>query len=207
MGLFDKLRRGRMDDPVEGTAQVVAASGYHGEGIYQNCRMELIVQADGVPPTAVNHHGLVHNKRWPRTGTTLPVTVDRSDPRRFTIEWDRVPDRYETARDTSEQLAALMRGDLGAAAGTSGGIFNSSSVEVVGDISNVTEEQRAKLRALGIDLDQVAGATAAGAPAAGADADADDTLSRLERLQRLREQGVLTDAEFAEQKRRILGDG
>lgn len=35
-------------------------------------------------------------------------------------------------------------------------------------------------------------------------ADADDQLERLERLQRLHEAGALTDAEFQEQKRRIL---
>jgi hypothetical protein len=32
-----------------------------------------------------------------------------------------------------------------------------------------------------------------------------DQISQLERLQRLREAGALTDAEFAEQKRRVLG--
>jgi hypothetical protein len=34
-----------------------------------------------------------------------------------------------------------------------------------------------------------------------------DPISELERLQRLRESGALTEAEFAEQKRRILGTG
>jgi hypothetical protein len=34
-----------------------------------------------------------------------------------------------------------------------------------------------------------------------------DPISGLERLQRLRESGALTEAEFAEQKRRILGTG
>ena len=33
----------------------------------------------------------------------------------------------------------------------------------------------------------------------------EDTVGRLERLQRLREQGTLTDAEFEQQKREILG--
>ncbi|MDW5595822.1 SHOCT domain-containing protein [Conexibacter stalactiti] len=95
-------------------------------------------------------------------------------------------------------------------------VVGGTSVEIVGDISNVSDEQRAKLRALGIDLDQLAAGDASGiaplfdaafmTPPAAAD-DAEETLSRLERLQRLREQGVLTEAEFAEQKRRILGDG
>lgn len=112
-----------------------------------------------------------------------------------------------------KQLAALMRGEV-----PPGVQLGGTSIEIVGDVSNLSDEQRAKLRALGIDLDQVAAGDASGiAPlfdaafmtptTADADADADDTLSRLERLQRLREQGALTEAEFAEQKRRILGDG
>jgi hypothetical protein len=108
-----------------------------------------------------------------------------------------------------------------------GGAFNTSSVQVMGDLSHVTDEQRAKLRALGIDLDALAagaqamptaftfpGAIAAPGTTAGlgpspaaAAADDDDTISRLERLARLREQGVLTADEFSAQKRRILGEG
>jgi hypothetical protein len=156
MGLFDKLRRARMGDPVEDTAHVVAATRYHGEGIYQDCAVEVVVQADGVEPTAVSKTLIAHRKRWPTPGMTLPITLDRADPTRFTVDWDRVPDRYETAKEASEQLAAMLRGEPGAPA---------------------------------------------------AEPPADDTISRLERLQRLREQGVLTDAEFAEQKHRILGDG
>jgi hypothetical protein len=41
--------------------------------------------------------------------------------------------------------------------------------------------------------------------AAAAATPADATIEALERLARLREQGVLTDQEFAEQKRRVLG--
>lgn len=112
------------------------------------------------------------------------------------------------AGELPEQIAELMRGLT-----AHGAQVNSTSVEIVGDLSKITDEQRAKLRAFGIDLDQVAAGDASGiAPLFDAafmtptTADADDTLSRLERLQRLREQGVLTEAEFAEQKRRILGD-
>jgi Short C-terminal domain len=48
----------------------------------------------------------------------------------------------------------------------------------------------------------------AGAPgfaSDGAGADTDDQLSQLERLSALRASGALTDEEFSEQKRRILG--
>ena len=54
----------------------------------------------------------------------------------------------------------------------------------------------------GVDVTAVAGAVASdpAVPMGG-----EDTVGRLERLQRLREQGTLTDAEFAQQKREILG--
>lgn len=53
-------------------------------------------------------------------------------------------------------------------------------------------------------------AVAAPAPAPTAQPSGDpelDTIAQLERLQRLRESGALTDAEFDAQKRRILGGG
>lgn len=113
--------------------------------------------------------------------------------------------------------------EVGALDGLLGGL-PASSVQIVGDAGKVTEEQRAKLRALGIDLDQVLAGQQTWAPAveaftaqawqqaaqaagqaAGGTGD-DETLSRLERLAALRAQGVLTEAEFAEQKARILGE-
>lgn len=111
--------------------------------------------------------------------------------------------------DPFRAFADLMR---------SGGAFSGSSVQLMGDISHISDRQREQLRALGIDIDALANASAAAqaaAPAAftiPASADAsgpggdDDTLSRLERLAKLREKGVLTDEEFATQKRRILGE-
>jgi Short C-terminal domain len=55
----------------------------------------------------------------------------------------------------------------------------------------------------GVDIGAVAGAVAAD-PAV--PMGSEDTVAKLERLQRLREQGALTEAEFEQQKRRILGD-
>jgi Short C-terminal domain len=72
-----------------------------------------------------------------------------------------------------------------------------------GDLSQLSEEQRAKLRMLGIDPMALAAQQGA-APAAPPPASDDDQLARLERLVALHEKGALTDQEFAEQKRRIL---
>src|SRR4051812_37491363 len=116
----------------------------------------------------------------------LPVTVDREDPGSFTIEWDDMPTLRERAQDTAQALAAAMGGE-------SAGGFGTQNVQIIGDVSALSDEQRAKLRMLGIDPDALAGAAGAGA---GADADVPDDgahddarLARLERLAALPAQG------------------
>ena len=191
MGLFSRLKGG--GGGIRGTAQVTSCSQYQ-EGIYSRCRMQLIVQAEGVAPTAVEFEGLVHRKRWPQPGMTLPVTVDAASPQNVSIEWDEVPDSRDRSRANAEAMAAMMRGE-GAAVGGLGGaqVINLSG-------GQLTEEQAAKLRMLGIDPGAVQGA-AAPAP----EPEPDDQIAKLERLGALRASGVLTDEEFEEQKRRVLG--
>ena len=198
MGLLDGIFGGGMKDPVRGSAQVVSATGYHGRGIYQSCTMQIVVQAEGVPATAVKFEGLVHNKRWPRPGMVLPVTVDRADPQNVKIEWDEVEHSGERAAASAEQLAAAMRGEAPAGGGIPGAqVINLSG----GDLSQLSEEQKAKLRMLGLLPPDAAPAEAEDPPAE----EVDDRLDQLERLAKLRDQGVLTEEEFAEQKRQILG--
>ena len=103
MGLFDSLFK-RMQDPVRGQAQVVTCSP-HSHGIYSNCHMQLVVQAEGVPATPVDlHDGNVHQGKWPYPGMTLPVTVDRADPTKVEVEWDEVATARERGAEQAEQL-------------------------------------------------------------------------------------------------------
>lgn len=201
MGIFDFLSGPRPPaGGVRGAAQVVSATQHAGRGVYQNCLLNLVIQAPGIAPFAAAFQGLVHRRHWPSPGSVLPVLLDPHDPRRFGILWDELPDRRDQARLTAEAIAAAMRGGPPGVAGGQPGVpgFAGAQVHVVGDASQLTDEQRAKLRALGIDPAQLPGAAPAPVPQ-------QDTISRLERLAALRAQGVLTDEEFAEQKRRILG--
>lgn len=215
MGLKD-LFKGGMDDPVRGTAQIVSASMHHGRGIYQSCRMNVVIQAEGVPATAIQLDVLAHQEKWPFPGMVLPVTVDRADPAKVEIEWDEVRSAKDRAKQNAENLAAMMRGQPPAAdAGmqTAGApmVMNLSGA----DLSQLSEEQKARLRMLGIDPDGLStqqGAATGGAvpvpppPPAGDDEVVDERLERLERLAKLKEQGVLTDGEFQAQKAQILED-
>jgi hypothetical protein len=119
----------------------------------------------------------------------------------------------------------------GTPAGLSGMLGGAQVMNLSGqDLADLPEEKKQKLRMLGIDPDRLAaqqGGAPAGAPAppaaepppgaaaapgaappdAAAPAqgdDMDDRLEQLERLARLRDQGVLTQAEFEAQKQQIL---
>ena len=98
MGLFTKLR---MKEPVRGTAQVVSATAHRGDSSWQDIRLTLVVEADGVPATPVEHRGMCRADRWPSPGDVLPVTVDRRKPKRLKVEWDEVG----SARDSAWRLA------------------------------------------------------------------------------------------------------
>jgi hypothetical protein len=168
--------------------------------------MELVVQAESVQAKAVQFEGLVHRNKWPAPGMTLPVTVDATNPQAFRVEWDEVSSSRERSHAAAEGLAAALRGE-----GPGAGVSGAAGVNVVNlsgrDLSQLSDEQKAKLRMLGIDPDALAAqqdAATSPPPSPEADEPVDDQLGRLERLGHLREQGVLTEQEFAEQKRRIL---
>ena len=213
MGLKELFTGGGMKDPVRGTARIVSASMHHGRGIYQSCRMQVVVEADGVPATAMQLDVLAHQEKWPMPGMALPVTVDRGDPTNVRIEWYEVQSAKDRSKQNAENLAAMMRGQTPegiSAMPVAGGpmVMNLSGT----DLSQLSDEQKAKLRMLGIDPDALAAqqGAAPGAvpvpppPPSGDDDVVDERLERLERLAKLKEQGVLTDEEFEAQKAQIL---
>jgi hypothetical protein len=169
MGFFDDLAHGlngllfptTIEDGVRGTAEVISATGYYGNAIYQNCRMELVVEAEGIPATAVSLSALVHRLHWPQAGAVLPALIERANPQEVQILWDETIDSRSAARARAEQVAAERRGERPSAVQLAGpgfvgnplGLGAGATVKVVGDISKVTPEQRAKLKAMGVDLD------------------------------------------------------
>ena len=99
-----------MADPVAGTLLVTSISmPGRRNAIFQMTRLTGVVSAEGVEPFAVQHNGLVRTAQWPQPGTTMPVIVDRADPSRFAIEWDKVRSGADAALDRAEELAAAMR--------------------------------------------------------------------------------------------------
>jgi hypothetical protein len=109
MGLLGKLKEIKMKDPVEGTLKVVAISMPSATATQENYRLDGVVSADGVPATAIVHHGMTSVSHWPATGDELPVTVDRAKPDHIVIHWGDVPKGVDQARSAAEQLAEQMR--------------------------------------------------------------------------------------------------
>src|SRR3954447_22850965 len=111
MGILDGLfgGAGAMADPVRGVAQVIAANGYHGRGVYQSCSLQLVVSGDGVPAASIEHHTLIHRDRWPSPAASLPITGAGADPRRLRIEWNQVVTTHDRAAEQAEAVAAAMR--------------------------------------------------------------------------------------------------
>ena len=203
MGLLGSLLGGMsMKDPVDGTAQIVSCTGYHGEGVMQNCRMQLVVEAEGIEPTAVEHSELVHNRKWPHPGMVLPARIDRANPKKVKLDWDAVQDSREQAQGSAEAIAAARRGEGGAA-----GIGGMGGAQVInlsgGDLSQLSDEQRQKLAALGIDPSALGAAAADGG--GGGDDAGDERLDQLQKLADLKERGALTEKEFEAEKKKLLG--
>ncbi|MBJ7329583.1 MAG: SHOCT domain-containing protein [Solirubrobacteraceae bacterium] len=155
-------------------------------------RFRLRVEVPGQPPYEVKYGCQVKPKKMPHVGAVLPVTVSRDSPEKLRIEWDDAPDSQNNPNGLRIKSPV---------------VFESSTVQV--DMSggdHIPPEVAAMLKAQGIDLQAMVGG--APLPVAPAAAPAGDSmLDALERLTALRDQGVLTDEEFAAQKARVLGGG
>lgn len=165
-----------MSQPARGTAQVVSASMPPYDATSSNCSMSLVVSAEGLEPTPVDHTAMASVKRWPTPGTTLPVTVDLADPTRIKIHWDDVQTNKQTAMQQAEQMAELMKGRAVPTAQGTG-------------------------MDLGAAIQQAVGAAGWQAKPA-----ADDVAGQIEKLSQLHDSGSLSDEEFAYAKRKLLED-
>ena len=186
MNLLDRFRSSPATDAdgLRGTAQVVTVSVHHGDTVNQTCEMHLVISAPGVAPLAVEFSGTVKRKVWPAPGALLPIVVDPANPVDYQILWDQVTPAKDAARAKAEGVAALRRGEPVDVGLLFGEVFlNGANVQVVGDISNLTENEKTELRMFTVD----------------------HTISRLERLAALRDSGAITETEFATQKAKILG--
>jgi hypothetical protein len=195
MGLLgDSIKARRMKDPVDGTAQVVGSTQPPDSATSGNVNLNLVVQAEGVEATSVEHSCLAPTKKWPYPGETLPVRFDRTDPTRLKVRWDDMPDSADVAKQQADAIAAAMNQGGGGATAAGGA-----------DVNAIVDALQEAMPGAQIDVEGGGMQPGAGTSAAGASAGGDDHLAQLERLAKLRDAGALTDEEFEREKARILG--
>lgn len=89
---LEKLTRDPMHDARPGTARVIAASEPQPRPRYQECRLELHLEApeiDVVGVTAV----VFSRTRWPRVGDRLPARISATNPQTaFEVDWEHLPE-------------------------------------------------------------------------------------------------------------------
>jgi hypothetical protein len=221
----------RITDPVEGSMHIVGCTALDPREMRAPCHITYVIQAQGIPAFSGDQVFELWSRQWPNPGDDLPVVFDRQKPDRIQIQFDRIPTHADSARMHAEQLAEQLRA-AGAAAPTqpgapiAGGPFagwpapTTVTPIVIGstDPARISDAISRAEQALGMDLngDGVIGGPASPsaqatpsvptAPAAPPAAGGDDTISRLERLAKLRDTGLITADEFEGQKRKILGE-
>ncbi|EDY42304.1 hypothetical protein [Streptomyces sp. SPB074] len=113
MGLATWWRVRRMKTPVLGSLKVTACAQpdtARSSASYGALVMG-VVRGPGITPRAVEFSTTVPSARCPRSGQHIPVVVDRADPRRIAVQWDKVPRRdvLGAARRANQQAASTAR--------------------------------------------------------------------------------------------------
>ena len=188
---FDKLKNlfnVDIKDGLPGTAVVQSSSMPNDEARSYNTAIWLDVYVEGREPYRVRHECMVKAGKHPWPGTTLPVVVDRENPERIDIQWQEV-------KTIDERMEA---GPLPAGGPASAEPGQPQVIDLRG--TELAEQLRDALAAQGI----ATGAAAEGAAPETSDNMVEDRIAKLERLSKLRESGMLSDAEFEAEKARIL---
>lgn len=85
---LERLTGDPIADAVWGTVVVVSVSERTGRARYQECRLEVSVDAPGIEPITVPLEVVTTARFWPVVGAILPARVSRSQPSRIDVDWD-----------------------------------------------------------------------------------------------------------------------
>ena len=175
-------------DGLKGSAVVQSSSMPTPQAQAYNVTMWLDVHVEGRAPYRVHHECMVKAGKHPWPGTTLPVIVDRENPERIDVQWQDI-------QTIDERMAEGPGPVAPGAPGAPGG--GQQVIDLRG--TDAAEQIRAALAGA-----EQARAAPAGAAPAGSGNVVEDRIASLERLSKLHETGVLSDAEFEAEKARIL---
>jgi putative oligomerization/nucleic acid binding protein len=173
-----------------GRANIVTMGALDRGGTSFNLPMTLHVYVEGLTPYEVHDQWMVKAKDTVALSGSIPVKVDPDDQEKVAIDWDTLRAEYE--QEAEARRAALAQSGP---VGPNVTVGEPQVIDLSGDPEAAAQVQQ-MLGQFGISVEQAG---------TGAASD-DDPISKLERLAALRASGALTEAEFEEQKRRILGD-
>lgn len=87
---LQRVTRDPMRDAAPGRLTVVSASEPAARGRYQECRLELRAEADGIAATTFAHEAVFDRRHWPKAGAVVAARISRTDPRAFEADWSRL---------------------------------------------------------------------------------------------------------------------
>jgi hypothetical protein len=163
--------------------------------------LQLRVLPESEPPFDAAVHALLPQLNQPRPGTRVAVLYDPKDHSR--VELDQQP--VSTA-ETAIDAITSARPDLAGAQ-----VMGMPMTDMIRSAIADPNAFRAQMMQRGAEMQQQAMAAMQAAEAQVAQAPptppaSNDPVDRLERLAALKDRGLITDDEFEQQKRRILGE-
>jgi hypothetical protein len=181
-------------------ATIIARGALDRGGSSFNLPMTLHVYVEGLTPYEVKDHWMVKAKDTIALSGSIPVKVDSGDQEKVAIDWDTLRSEY-AQHEEARRAALTQQGPVG----PNVTIGEPQVIDLSADPQAGAQLQQ-MLGQMGIHIEQPgAGAAEPSAGAPQPPGSVDDPIAKLERLAALRASGALTDAEFEEQKRRILG--
>jgi hypothetical protein len=156
--------------------------------------LQVRVLPDVEPPFEATVHVLLPQTNRPRPGTRVSVLYDPKDHSR--VELDQRP---ASTADAAIEAITNARPDL-----TGAQVMGMPMTDVIRQAIADPNGFREQMIARGTQVQQQA--MAAMQAQAGAVPASNDPVDRLERLASLKDRGLITDDEFEQQKRRILGE-
>ncbi len=85
---MERMTGSPLGDAVPGTVRIVARSEPEGRGPYQTCRLELLAEAEGIPPRVVITEVVFARRHWPAEGAVIPARISRTHHDALDVDWD-----------------------------------------------------------------------------------------------------------------------
>jgi hypothetical protein len=85
---FERMTGSPLADAVAGRVRIVSLTDPEPRGSYQNCRLELLAEAPGIPSRVVTIEAVFPRRHWPAVGTVLPARISPTHADAVEVDWD-----------------------------------------------------------------------------------------------------------------------